>query len=79
MNKYKYKRTYYAGSSKGGTAAIYYGVKNNATAVFSGACQYNLGTYLSIDKHRDIFQSMMGGAVLMLIKISLIMSSGTQL
>lgn len=28
--------------------------------VFTGACQYNLGTYLGRDEFRDIFEGMMG-------------------
>lgn len=35
------------GSSKGGTAAIYYGLKYNAVQIFAGACQYYVGEYLS--------------------------------
>ena len=49
-----------AGTSKGGSAAIYFGLKHDATDIFSGACQYRIGTYLYREKHRDIFFSMMG-------------------
>ena len=58
--KSKYKYIFMAGSSKGGTVALYYGLLNEADAVFSGACQYNLGTYLSRKEHIKIFKSMMG-------------------
>lgn len=55
-----YEHVYMAGSSKGGTAAIYYGVEYNADAILSGACQWNLGTYLHRPDHEKIFLSMMG-------------------
>ena len=56
----KYRNVFTAGTSKGGTAAIFFGLKHSVTAVFSGACQYNLGTYLCCDKHMPIFKGMMG-------------------
>ena len=65
MDDFEYKSLYdnvfMAGSSKGGTVALFYGLKNEVTSVFCGACQYNLGTYLSSEVHTDIFKSMMGG------------------
>ena len=54
-----YKHIYTAGTSKGGTCAIYYGLKYNAEHIFSGACQYNLGTYLSAPVHIPILKAMM--------------------
>lgn len=42
-----YKEIITLGSSKGGTAAIYYGLKNKVDLVFAGACQYKVGDYLS--------------------------------
>lgn len=42
-----YKEIITLGSSKGGTAAIYYGLKNKVDLVFAGACQYRVGDYLS--------------------------------
>jgi len=41
-----YKYVYAAGTSKGGTKAIYFGLPLDVDVVFTGACQYNLGTYL---------------------------------
>lgn len=55
-----YKHIYTAGSSKGGTCAIYFGLTIGADEIFSGACQYNLGTYLWREEFRDIFYGMMG-------------------
>lgn len=59
--KGKYKHIFMAGSSKGGTIALFYGLRNEVEAIFSGACQYNLGTYLSSEVHKDILNSMVGG------------------
>lgn len=49
-----------AGSSKGGTCSIYYGLKHGASKIIAGACQYNLGTYLHREDHEHIFKGMMG-------------------
>lgn len=49
-----------AGSSKGGTAAIYFGLKYNAERIFTGACQYKVGTYLNRPKHLQILDEMRG-------------------
>lgn len=51
---------YAAGTSKGGTEAIYFGLPLDVDIVFTGACQYNLGTYLGRSEFRDIFEGMMG-------------------
>lgn len=55
-----YKHVYTAGTSKGGTEAIYFGLPIKADAIFTGACQYNLGTYLWRKEFRPIFYGMMG-------------------
>lgn len=55
-----YKHVYAAGSSKGGTCAIYYGLKYDVDAVFASACQYHVGNYLNTEKHKKILQGMMG-------------------
>ena len=60
MTKGKYKHLYTAGSSKGGTCALFFGMELGADAIFTGACQYNLGTYLWREEFRKIFYSMMG-------------------
>ena len=54
------KRIITAGTSKGGSAAIYFGLKHNAESVYSGACQYRVGTYLNRPQHTKILQGMMG-------------------
>ena len=60
VKRYGIKEIYTAGTSKGGTAAIYFGLKMKATNIYSGACQYRVGTYLSRDEHISILQGMMG-------------------
>lgn len=57
-SKKKYKKIVVIGSSKGGTCAIYFGLKIGCNEIISGACQYNLGTYLS--DYPEIFKPMMG-------------------
>lgn len=57
-NKIKYLIT--AGSSKGGSCAIYFGIELGATDIYAAACQYYIGTYLSREKHKEIFKAMMG-------------------
>ena len=53
------KRTYYIGSSKGGTAAIILGLKMNSDCVIVGSPQYYIGTYLSENNyHKAILQSI---------------------
>lgn len=47
LNQGSYKEIMTLGGSKGGTAAIYYGLKNKVDLVFAGACQYKVGDYLS--------------------------------
>ena len=60
LSKYKYKRVITAGSSKGGTCAVYYGLLVGADAVYAGACQYYIGSYLNSEEHRRILEGMMG-------------------
>ena len=59
----EYKHVYTAGTSKGGTAAIYYGLIYNVDAIFSGACQYFIGRYLNIPAHIKVLERMMGETV----------------
>lgn len=59
-NKYGFKSIITAGTSKGGTAALYYGLKHNASAMYAGANQYLVGTYLGRDDHIIILRAMMG-------------------
>ena len=58
--EYNIKRIITAGTSKGGSAAIYFGIKHKAASIYSGACQYRVGTYLNRPEHIDILTGMMG-------------------
>ena len=60
LKKKKYKRVVTMGTSKGGTAAIYYGLEINATEILAGACQYNLGNYLCVPSRMQVFRGMLG-------------------
>ncbi len=61
INKNNYKYVYTAGSSKGGTCAIYFGLGIKANIIFSGACQYYIGNYVRFNHEREpIFIGMMG-------------------
>ena len=55
-----YKFVYTMGSSKGGTAAIYFGLQCNVTAVYAGACQYYIGSYLNRPQYMPIVVGMTG-------------------
>lgn len=58
--RWGYKLIYTAGSSKGGTCAIYFGLKYDVDEVYASACQYHVGNYLNTVKHKKILQGMMG-------------------
>lgn len=60
ISENKYKRIVTAGSSKGGTCAIYYGLLIGADSIYAGACQYYIGSYLNTAEHRQILEGMMG-------------------
>ncbi len=55
-----YKSLYTAGSSKGGTCAIYYGLIFNVREVFSSACQYHVCDYLNTEELKKVLKGMMG-------------------
>lgn len=51
------------GSSKGGTAALYYGFKFHAHKIYIGSCQYELGEYIGryqLTKNPEYYQRIMG-------------------
>lgn len=59
--KNKILKVYCVGSSKGGYAALYYGLKVDADLIIAGAPQYLQGDYLSENEdHLKILQSVMG-------------------
>lgn len=49
-----------AGSSKGGSCAMIFGLHHKVNRIVVGACQYNIGTYVAREGFRPIFYAMMG-------------------
>lgn len=60
LKRKSYKKLMMAGSSKGGTCAIYFGLEHHANEIFASACQYHVGTYLSTPNHKRVLEEMMG-------------------
>lgn len=60
ISKMGYKRVITAGSSKGGSCALFFGLENRVDEIIVGACQYNIGTYVTRKEFLDIFYGMMG-------------------
>lgn len=56
----KYNKKIAVGSSKGGTAALIFGIELNFDAVVIGACQYKIGTYLNCAYHYRSLQLLTG-------------------
>lgn len=55
-----YQKLITAGSSKGGTCAILYGMLLHADYILAGACQYRIGTYLNCDYHIGSLRELTG-------------------
>ncbi len=53
-------RTFFVGSSKGGYAALYFGIRHGADFVISGAPQYYIGSYLLASGHAAALAAMAG-------------------
>lgn len=61
IKKGNYKHLFFAGSSKGGTCAIYFGLVFHADEIFAAACQYHIGKYVSSEMpDNKVFYAMMG-------------------
>ncbi len=60
INSYikKYEKIYYVGSSKGGYAALNFGLKNNNSVIICGAPQFHLGNYLAEPPFKITYESM---------------------
>ncbi len=54
------KETIFLGSSKGGYASLYFGIKYGAEYIISGAPQYYIGDHLNTEKHKEILKSIVG-------------------
>lgn len=50
----------FIGSSKGGYAALYFGLPIKNSIIIAGAPQYNLGNYLNLPGHKEILKYIMG-------------------
>lgn len=48
------------GSSKGGTSALFYGIRLKAEVAIIGAPQYYVGNYLNTEEHIPILEGIMG-------------------
>lgn len=54
------KNKFFIGSSKGGYAALYFGLDFKDSIIISGAPQYMLGNYLDYPNHKHILKYIMG-------------------
>lgn len=54
------KNKFFIGSSKGGYAALYFGLEFKNSIIISGAPQYMLGNYLTYPNHKHILKYIMG-------------------
>lgn len=60
IQKLNIKHIITAGSSKGGTSALFYGIKCQADVSIIGAPQYYIGDYLNTDNHKEILNGIIG-------------------
>lgn len=58
-----YSKIVSLGSSKGGSAALYYGIKHKFDEVFCGACQYKVGNYVAIFHKDDGYYPLLMGTI----------------
>lgn len=58
--KKKYQRIVGVGSSKGGTAALIFGLEMQFDDIIIGACQYRIGSYLNCSYHYKTLQALTG-------------------
>ena len=64
IGKYNISKVYTLGSSKGGTAAIYFGTIIDADMILAGAPQYFIGKYLnSNDYNKKILYGILGNNI----------------
>lgn len=62
--EHTYDKIVTMGSSKGGSCAIYYGLKHKVSAVYAGASQFLVGNYIGIfheNKGSGYYKNVMGG------------------
>ena len=58
--QYGFHNVIMIGSSKGGTSALYYGIKTEADYCIIGAPQYHVGQYLSSEHMQPVLKAVMG-------------------
>ena len=58
-----YSKIVSLGSSKGGSAALYYGIKHNFNEIVCGACQYKVGDYIAIFHKKDGYYPLLMGNI----------------
>lgn len=63
MNNGQYERLTFVGSSKGGTCALYYGLKYQVDEIIAGACQFYIGDYVTKETDSNVYFRMMGRSV----------------
>lgn len=74
ISKGKYKKLYFAGSSKGGSSAMYFGLVYNAIEIFAGACQYKIGSFLHNELNNGdlVMKTMMGNEMALDLQLSVL-------
>lgn len=63
LSCHKYSIVVSLGSSKGGSAALYFGLKHKFNEVYSGACQYKVGNYIAIFHKKDNYYPHLMGDI----------------
>lgn len=63
IKKRKYQKISCLGSSKGGSAALYFGMKHSFNEIYAGACQYKVGNYIGIFHAADNYYSKLMGNI----------------
>ncbi len=63
LTSHKYTYVVSLGSSKGGSSALYYGLKHKFNEVFYGACQYRVGDYIGIFHKDDNYYPLIMGDI----------------
>ena len=58
-----YSKVVSLGSSKGGSAALYFGIKHRFDIVYAGACQFKVGVYIAIFHKEDNYYPLLMGAI----------------
>lgn len=61
LSTHSYSKIVSFGSSKGGSAALYFGIKHHFYQIYCGACQFKVGDYIAIfHKDDNYYPKLMG-------------------